>query len=418
MDATRHNVTREALLLADENASAARTAEDLEHGGNWYLAGEHYLDLVRKTAPTDIEERSKILARAGACFDIAGQPRAAARAYFDSASNLYNAKVRMQTAGELYNRAALLFRQIGEFFQAGDSWRRAGQAFSELPPGTVTSTDNLQPVAAVAGNFTIAGDCYVAGGDAFCLAGDNAKWACRAYWEGGRAHDRQGYGYPAFEAYRKALLAGIRFYGTHEPDELRRYLPLTEVERIEKLDPLRVLEDAANRSNRDHQRGNSGTLTPTWVEITTHRQMAATFHEFNQACISAGNLREASHYRAATKERQRRIHVCSHRLGVAFLYWLWRNTSGYGESLSRWAASCALVLCTFALLYAGLDAIAPRSSWFDPLYFSVVTFTTLGYGDIQPLGLVGKIIAAAESTAGLIMLGSLLTFIGNRTQHW
>ncbi|MHB0971795.1 MAG: potassium channel family protein [Thermoanaerobaculia bacterium] len=418
MDATRHSLAREAVSLHPQHLPDLRAAEELEHEGNWYLAGERYRMLAAALSATGpVDERAKVFARAAACFDIAGQSRAGARAYFEAASLLHNAKQRVQTAGELFNRAAILFRAIGEFFNAGDSWRRAGLAFSDLPPAVVSSQDNLQPVPAGAGNRTISGNCYVAGGDAFSLAGDNAKWACMAYWEGGRAHTKQGYGYPAFEAYRKALLAGIRFYGTHEPEELRKYLPLTDAERAAKIDPMHVMETEARRSNQDHQRMNSGLLTPDWAEITTHRQIAAAFHEFYLACVSVGNLREAAHYRAATKERQRLIHLISKRYGAALLYWLWRTSSGYGESLFQWAVSCGVVLSTFALLYASLGLISPRSDWFDPFYFSVVTFTTLGYGDVHPVGILGKMVASAESMAGLVMFGILLTFIGNRVQR-
>ncbi|MHB8998005.1 MAG: potassium channel family protein [Thermoanaerobaculia bacterium] len=78
---------------------------------------------------------------------------------------------------------------------------------------------------------------------------------------------------------------------------------------------------------------------------------------------------------------------------------------------------CPAALSTFALLYASLGLISPRSDWFDPFYFSVVTFTTLGYGDVHPVGILGKMVASAESMAGLVMFGILLTFIGNRVQR-
>ena len=418
MDAIRHSFARVATTLTGQHLSALRAGGQLEQQGNWYLAGERYRELAASLAANvTVEDRAKVLCRAASAFDIAGQSRPAARAFFDAASALHNAKMEIQTAGELFNRAALLFRQIGEFFNAGDSWRRAGLAFSELAPSTVTSQDNLLPVPYAAGNFTVSGECYVAGGDAFSLAGDNAKWACMTYWEGGRAHAKQGYGFPAFEAYRKALLAGIRFYGTHEPEELRSYLPLTDAERAAKIDPLKIMEEQARESNRDHQRMNSHILAPIWPEIATDRQMASAFHEFYLACVSVGNLREASNYRASTKERQRRIHVATKRYGAAVLYWLWRVSSGFGESLLQWSISCAVVLSVFALLYSRFNLISPRSDWFDPLYFSVVTFTTLGYGDLHPVGVFGKMVASAESMSGLVMFGLLLTFIGNRIQR-
>ena len=38
--------------------------------------------------------------------------------------------------------------------------------------------------------------------------------------------------------------------------------------------------------------------------------------------------------------------------------------------------------------------------FFNSLYFSVVTFTTLGYGDLTPIGLAARAIAALEAFMG------------------
>ncbi len=40
----------------------------------------------------------------------------------------------------------------------------------------------------------------------------------------------------------------------------------------------------------------------------------------------------------------------------------------------------------------------------DCLYFSIVTISSLGYGDIRPIG-CGRVIAAVEVTAGLVLIG-------------
>ncbi|WP_306058382.1 pentapeptide repeat-containing protein [Natronococcus wangiae] len=57
------------------------------------------------------------------------------------------------------------------------------------------------------------------------------------------------------------------------------------------------------------------------------------------------------------------------------------------------------------------------SAFFRSLYFSVVTFGTLGYGDIQPVGGWARVIASVESLLG-IMLMALLVFVLTRSvQH-
>lgn len=42
--------------------------------------------------------------------------------------------------------------------------------------------------------------------------------------------------------------------------------------------------------------------------------------------------------------------------------------------------------------------------WTDGIYFSIVTFTTLGYGDLQPSG-YGRFFAASQALIGYVVLG-------------
>jgi len=48
------------------------------------------------------------------------------------------------------------------------------------------------------------------------------------------------------------------------------------------------------------------------------------------------------------------------------------------------------------------------------LYFSVVTFTTLGYGDYQPAGAWAQRIAGVESLVGALLVALLVAVLGRR----
>ena len=48
------------------------------------------------------------------------------------------------------------------------------------------------------------------------------------------------------------------------------------------------------------------------------------------------------------------------------------------------------------------------------LYFSVVTFTTLGFGDISPISIIGKLYTIAEVLSGYTMFGVLITLVARK----
>jgi ion channel/pentapeptide repeat protein len=94
---------------------------------------------------------------------------------------------------------------------------------------------------------------------------------------------------------------------------------------------------------------------------------------------------------------------------------------GYGERPWRLMA-CALAFCALcAACYfftgirlgdrcvAGGDALPAAEHAFECLYFSVVTFTTVGYGDVTPCGAASRALAALEAFAGVFAMGLFVT---------
>ena len=55
--------------------------------------------------------------------------------------------------------------------------------------------------------------------------------------------------------------------------------------------------------------------------------------------------------------------------------------------------------------------------FFTSLYFSAITFATLGYGDIQPVGPWARAIAGFESLVGSLLM-ALLVFVLTRRMRW
>lgn len=92
-------------------------------------------------------------------------------------------------------------------------------------------------------------------------------------------------------------------------------------------------------------------------------------------------------------------------------YWLFKVTSKYGESPTKVLVSALITILFSTFIYScfgiksGIDQygnpILERDFW-TGLYFSFVTFTTLGYGDYSPVGFV-RLIATLQALSGLIL---------------
>jgi len=115
-------------------------------------------------------------------------------------------------------------------------------------------------------------------------------------------------------------------------------------------------------------------------------------------------------------------------------YLPWLILSDCGRSFILWLFWSVL----FALFFGAIYANYPVPSWlpdwltlrllevaphitidrpmtgFTPYYFSIVTFTTLGFGDVLPRNLAGEIWLTIEVILGYVMLGGLISILANK----
>jgi uncharacterized protein YjbI with pentapeptide repeats len=96
-------------------------------------------------------------------------------------------------------------------------------------------------------------------------------------------------------------------------------------------------------------------------------------------------------------------------------YFLWWLTSNCGRSISRWGLLTALLMVAFAKAYTymGID-YGIHETWISPFYFSVVTLTSLGFGDVVPATATAQAVAMLEVTCGYVMLGGLLSIFSTK----
>ena len=110
-----------------------------------------------------------------------------------------------------------------------------------------------------------------------------------------------------------------------------------------------------------------------------------------------------------------RLHPLSDLWSMFFLilmfwvvYWMYDGRARIHPGIILFAllAQAAGLICAFAAIYRvyGLDGMPPPLDRETAVYFSIVTWTTLGYGDLKPSETV-RLTAAAQALLGYLYLG-------------
>jgi uncharacterized protein YjbI with pentapeptide repeats len=94
------------------------------------------------------------------------------------------------------------------------------------------------------------------------------------------------------------------------------------------------------------------------------------------------------------------------------LYNLWNIIADCGRTPYRWLLWSSIIIFGFGALYSTYPLIkGGNHTPFTPYYFSIVTFTTLGFGDVTPTNLAGEILVAFEVVIGYVMMGGLISIM-------
>ena len=108
-------------------------------------------------------------------------------------------------------------------------------------------------------------------------------------------------------------------------------------------------------------------------------------------------------------------------------YWFWLLLSDCGRSISLLGFWSLIASLLFAVLYTliGFDSFSfnnfpvsegsiSKIPTMSMIYYSIVTFTTLGFGDITPLTNEAMLAVIAEVVSGYIFLGMLVSILATK----
>ncbi|HNO79723.1 MAG TPA: pentapeptide repeat-containing protein [Phycisphaerae bacterium] len=120
----------------------------------------------------------------------------------------------------------------------------------------------------------------------------------------------------------------------------------------------------------------------------------------------------------ATLRVQRFLLLAKAKLLLRELWmWLWARTD-YGRSLSRVAILAVVLALGFGVVFSSKNMLIydPQMEqwWFTPFYYSIVTYTTLGFGDVTPKTELGQVLVTIEVILGYLTLGLLISILANK----
>jgi hypothetical protein len=135
------------------------------------------------------------------------------------------------------------------------------------------------------------------------------------------------------------------------------------------------------------------------------------YRGIKQYFISSGMYTDASW--ASFKEKSMERRVLKKRGDWNYLPSLLMNVlCGYGEKPYRIILTAFLTILSFAALYSSFGTVQMSCNpsyamrWYDYIYYSAITFTTVGYGDFVPKAtLAFRMMAAAEAFCGVFVTG-------------
>ena len=137
---------------------------------------------------------------------------------------------------------------------------------------------------------------------------------------------------------------------------------------------------------------------------------------------SLGRYNDESWAFKKEKDMERKSYFQAHHRLKWFGSMFWHILYGYGERLKFILGWCAILIFFSSIwywLYKGAgeavgEQIVPLQGYLNYLYFSVVTFTTLGYGDFRPIGGC-RVLASIEALLGIFFVALFIFTIARRT---
>ena len=149
----------------------------------------------------------------------------------------------------------------------------------------------------------------------------------------------------------------------------------------------------------------------------TPRAMVRVCRSLKLNAMSMGNFADAGEltYLEKSYERlgYRRDKAWGKWLSSVAQDWLW----GYGEKPWRLALVMIASIVVYGTLLYWIDGLAAGKSYWEYVYFSGITYLTVGYGDLAPDTPLARFISVLNAGTGIASLGLLISSITKKVMY-
>lgn len=108
------------------------------------------------------------------------------------------------------------------------------------------------------------------------------------------------------------------------------------------------------------------------------------------------------------------------KLHPQFIWFQVWELTDFGRSFGRVGVFAAIMIALFAFTYGNIpdmlsiDTSETDVNWYTYLYYSIVTYTTLGFGDVTPKSTAAQVLVTGEVILGYVTLGLLVSILANK----
>ena len=159
-----------------------------------------------------------------------------------------------------------------------------------------------------------------------------------------------------------------------------------------------------------------GLETIKFRKDATPRAMVRVCRGLKLNAMSMGNFGDAGALTYLEKTYERYGYHHDKAWGRWLGSWLQDILWGYGEKPARLALAMAFNIFLFGTLFHVLDPL-PGKNWWEHVYFSGITYLTVGYGDLAPHAPLAQLLSVICASSGIATFGLLIASVTKKIMY-